>query len=106
MEEGGRLTISSRCSDREVTIGITDSGCGIPAEQADKVFEPYFTTKHDGTGLGLAMSARIVQDHNGTIALQSRPQEGTTVTVKIPIYPEFDSRSSAALQRSNSALPS
>lgn len=106
MEEGGRLTISSRCSDREVTIGITDSGCGIPAEQADKVFEPYFTTKHDGTGLGLAMSTRIVQDHNGTIALQSRPQEGTTVTVKIPIYPEFDSRSSAALQRSNSALPS
>lgn len=91
MEEGGRLSISTLCTDREVTIEIADSGCGIPAEQADKVFDPYFTTKHEGTGLGLAMSARIVQDHNGTISLASRPKEGTTVTVKLPLYPDFDS---------------
>ena len=84
METGGRLTVSTRCNESQVTITIGDSGCGIPADLQDKVFEPYFTTKSDGTGLGLAMSARIIHDHNGSITMESREHEGTTVTVGLP----------------------
>ena len=86
MEEGGRLIVSSRCSEEEIIIDIGDSGCGIPPEFVEKVFEPYFTTKQDGTGLGLAMSARIIQDHNGTITLESGVKQGTTVTVRLPVH--------------------
>jgi two-component system sensor histidine kinase HydH len=86
MEQGGRLIVSSRCSGGEIIVEISDSGCGIPSEIVEKVFEPYFTTKQDGTGLGLAMSARIIQDHNGTISLESRVKQGTTVTVRLPVH--------------------
>lgn len=90
MDDGGTLNITTQCSVNEVTIEVSDSGCGIPADQVDKVFEPYFTTKYEGTGLGLAMSARIVQDHNGTISLSSRPGSGTTLTVTLPAHPDSD----------------
>ena len=86
MGEGGELTISTNCSGRYITIKISDRGCGIPPETIDKVFEPYFTTKHEGTGLGLAMSARIIHDHHGTISLESGEKEGITVTVKLPSH--------------------
>ena len=86
MEEGGRLSITTVCSDTEVRIEINDTGCGIPPEIVDKVFEPYFTTKHEGTGLGLAMSSRIIDDHNGTISLESDKEKGTTVTVCLPVH--------------------
>ncbi|MGI9536604.1 MAG: two-component system sensor histidine kinase NtrB, partial [Desulfocapsaceae bacterium] len=91
MSEGGKLTILTDCSGPDITIEISDSGCGIPSEILDKVFEPYFTNKHEGTGLGLAMSARIVHDHNGTISLKSVEQEGTTITIKLPSQGAFDS---------------
>ena len=84
MEEGGRLIVSSRCMEEEIVVQIGDSGCGIPPDLVEKVFEPYFTTKEDGTGLGLAMSARIIQGHNGSITLESREKQGTTVTVRLP----------------------
>jgi two-component system sensor histidine kinase HydH len=86
MEDGGRLHVSTRCNQDEIIIEVSDSGCGIPPELVEKVFEPYFTTKHDGTGLGLAMSAKIIQDHNGTMELASREKSGTTVTVRLPVH--------------------
>ena len=86
MEEGGRLRVSTRCNKEEIIIEISDSGCGIPSELVEKVFEPYFTTKHEGTGLGLAMSAKIIQDHNGTMELESSEKRGTTVTVRLPVH--------------------
>lgn len=86
MEEGGRLIVSTRCSHEEILIEVSDTGCGISPDLVDKVFEPYFTTKQDGTGLGLAMSAKIVQDHNGTMSLESSEEGGTTVTVKLPVH--------------------
>lgn len=84
MNEGGVLVISTSCSDHWVTIRIADTGCGIQPEIKDRIFEPYFTTKHEGTGLGLAMSARIISDHDGTISVESEDQKGTTAEVRLP----------------------
>ena len=84
MDEGGTLEISTSCSEHEVVAKITDNGCGIAAEIREKVFEPYFTTKYDGTGLGLAMSAKIIADHNGSISIESSQNAGTSVVLRLP----------------------
>ncbi len=84
MEQGGKLDISTLCSDQGVEVAISDTGCGIAPDIREKVFEPYFTTKHDGTGLGLAMSARIIADHNGSISISSRESSGTRVVLRLP----------------------
>lgn len=68
----------------EVHILIKNNGVPIPAEHVDKVFEPFFTTKRSGTGLGLATVKKIVEEHQGHIAIASAPGEGTTVTIKLP----------------------
>jgi signal transduction histidine kinase len=68
-----------------VDIEVQDNGKGIPPEDIDKVLDPYFTSKPDGTGLGLAMAYKIIDEHNGTIRFQSQPGQGTTVTVSLPV---------------------
>lgn len=68
----------------EVQILIKNDGAPIPAEILDKVFEPFFTTKRSGTGLGLATVKKIVEEHDGAIAIGSAPGEGTTVTIRLP----------------------
>ncbi len=85
MEHGGELQVSTSCSDREAVVVIRDNGCGISADIREKIFEPYFTTKHDGTGLGLAMSARIAADHNGSISISANEQRGTSVSLHLPV---------------------
>lgn len=65
-------------------IVITDTGAGIDAENLEHLFEPLFTTKSTGTGLGLAVSHQIVSAHGGTIGIESRVQQGTTVTIRLP----------------------
>lgn len=84
MEEGGTLDIRVGATDRKVEIVVTDSGCGISEEDLGHVFDPYFTTKPEGTGLGMAMSAKIVEEHGGEIHLQSKLGQGTSVIVEIP----------------------
>jgi two-component system sensor histidine kinase HydH len=84
MEEGGRLDIRVGATDRKIEIVVTDNGCGISKEDLGHVFDPYFTTKPEGTGLGMAMSAKIVEEHGGEIHLQSKLGEGTSVIVEIP----------------------
>ncbi len=84
MEDGGRLSVETAGDSEMVSIVISDSGSGIAAEAMPKVFDPYFTTKSGGTGLGLAMSAKIMEDHNGTISISSQETEGTKVTLTIP----------------------
>lgn len=88
MEEGGRLTVSARNSDESdfVLVTIQDTGCGIAQENRSQLFYPYFTTKPGGTGIGLAISQKIVNDHNGSIKVESTLGEGTTVIVKLPVY--------------------
>jgi two-component system sensor histidine kinase PilS (NtrC family) len=69
---------------RCVEIAIADTGVGIPPEVLERVFEPFFTTKRSGSGLGLPTVHRIVENHGGSLALESRPGAGTTVRVRLP----------------------
>jgi two-component system sensor histidine kinase HydH len=63
---------------------VTDTGAGIPQEHLGHIFDPYFTTKPGGTGLGLAIVHKIVESHGGELRVQSRPGEGTAITVVLP----------------------
>ncbi len=85
MPEGGRLTISSTRTEETVSISVQDTGVGIPEEHLDKIFTPMFTTKAKGMGLGLAVCKRLVEAHNSNITVESKIEEGSTFTVKIPI---------------------
>jgi two-component system sensor histidine kinase HydH len=69
-----------------VIIKVQDTGIGIPAEDLDKVLDPYFTTKPDGTGLGLALAYKIIDEHDGTIRFSSSEGKGTTVSIFLPIH--------------------
>lgn len=80
----GRVEINLRDKGAELELEIKDSGCGIPEEVAVHIFEPYFSTKEKGTGLGLPICKRIVEEHEGTIRLESQPGQGTTVTITLP----------------------
>ena len=84
MGNGGKLDVTVSPDEKSVKIEIADTGNGIPAENLDKIFEPYFSTKETGTGLGLAIVKKIVDDHNGTIAVESKLNEGTKFTVRLP----------------------
>jgi two-component system nitrogen regulation sensor histidine kinase NtrY len=68
-----------------VTLKISDNGCGIPAEDKPRLFEPYFSTKKSGTGLGLAIVSTIVSDHNGYIRVRDKEPQGTHFIVELPI---------------------
>jgi len=72
-------------SARAVEVVVRDSGVGIPTEQLSRIFEPYFTTKTKGTGLGLALVRQTIHDHGGTISVASEPGRGTVFTVTIPV---------------------
>ena len=81
----GRVFITSLVTPDAVTLHIRDEGVGIPQETLDKVFNPYFTTKPDGVGLGLAMAKKVMAAHQGTIELHSEVGQGTTVTLSCPL---------------------
>ena len=85
MPNGGKLVISSWREDGYVKVSFADSGVGILAEIAEKIFNPFFTTKKKGTGLGLAVSRRIMEDHGGDISLQSKKGKGTRAVISLPI---------------------
>ncbi len=81
---GGDLSITVRQDETEVKISISDTGPGIPPEQIKKVFDPFFTTKETGTGLGLSITKRIVDEHHGSLYVDSHVGEGTTFTICLP----------------------
>jgi len=85
MPEGGTLTIYSRIEGDKKAVYFRDTGVGIPKENLDKIFQPLFTTKAKGTGLGLAVCKRIVEAHEGTIEVESEVGKGTVFKVKVPI---------------------
>ena len=85
MPEGGQLTIETLQQDDELQLKVTDTGTGIPDDIIGKIFEPYFTTKDFGSGLGLTLVYKIVKEHKGDIAIKSKEGEGTTFTLSFPI---------------------
>lgn len=84
MPEGGALSLSARAKGKEIAIAVADTGTGIPPENMGKLFEPLFTTKAKGIGLGLAVSRKLVEANGGRIQVQSTLGAGTTFTVYLP----------------------
>ncbi len=81
----GRVSVRTRFLGRIVELAVEDNGAGIPSEVADRIFEPFFTTKPTGCGLGLAIVSQIMREHGGRIRYDSRPGEGTTFYLDIPV---------------------
>jgi signal transduction histidine kinase len=99
MKKGGRLTVRTTIVkfspdipqagalpnvDR-IQVDVQDTGCGIAPEDMSKIFDPFFTTKEDGVGLGLSVSHGIIQEHNGTIDVESEKGKGTVFHVQFPL---------------------
>ena len=86
MRSGGILRIRTEVNPTHVIISFIDSGHGIAPEEIGRLFEPYFTTKENGTGLGLMIVQRIVREHGGTIEVESDKDRGTTFRIKLPVH--------------------
>ena len=91
MPSGGTLTIRARAGGGHVRITIADTGVGMDAEALARAFEPYFSTKASGTGLGLPIAKRNVELSGGTVSVASERDQGTTVAVVLPVVPGEDS---------------
>lgn len=89
MPQGGQVRVRARrdpeAPDRFLSLEISDQGMGIPRELLQRVFEPFFTTKARGTGLGLAVVRRIVEDHQGEVQVRSEAGQGTTFVLRLPL---------------------
>jgi signal transduction histidine kinase len=84
-ETGGKLTITSQLSkDRQLVISVSDTGVGLPAEKADQIFNAFFTTKPQGSGMGLTISRRIVESHGGRLWATANCGRGATFHVTLP----------------------
>jgi signal transduction histidine kinase len=88
MRNGGRLDLGIRRDQDEYVVSIADQGPGIPAEVQDKIFNLYFTTKEEGSGIGLAMTFRVIHLHGGAIDFTSEPGQGTVFRMRLPVYDE------------------
>lgn len=85
MPQGGEIQITLSQFKKQVRLDLRDTGMGIPKTQLSKIFEPFYTTKDGGSGLGLAMVAKIIEDHRGNIEVHSQPNQGTTFSLFLPI---------------------
>src|SRR5450631_1443979 len=92
MSQGGQIEVRLVEDGRTAMLSVRDQGEGIPKELLEKIFDLYFTTKKDGSGIGLAMTYRIIQLHNGQVDVDSVPGEGTTFTLRIPLSNPPDAR--------------
>jgi signal transduction histidine kinase len=103
MAEGGKLQVRLAEDGRMALLSIHDQGSGIPPEVRDKIFDLYFTTKKDGSGIGLAMTYRIVELHNGSIEVESDATHGTTFILRLPLSSLQDSRARGYLMPDGSS---
>jgi len=85
MKDGGNLAIETGRRNGHIAVAVRDTGTGIPPAELRNIFNPFFTTKEDGTGLGLSLSYAMVEQHGGTIQVESRPNGGTTLTILLPL---------------------
>jgi signal transduction histidine kinase len=85
-DTGGALTIrSGRSDDSQLLISVSDTGTGLPAEQADQIFGAFFTTKPDGSGMGLTISRSIIESHGGRLWADANAKRGATFYFALPI---------------------
>jgi signal transduction histidine kinase len=83
--EGGKVVITLLSEDEQVTILVKDDGCGMSEERLSRIGEPFYSSKEKGTGLGLTVSFKIVQSHNGSIHFNSEKGNGTEAVIKLPV---------------------
>jgi signal transduction histidine kinase len=101
MPDGGELTLVGGRADDDALLEIRDRGAGIPQEVRDKIFNLYFTTKKNGSGIGLAMAYRVMQLHNGSVEYDSVEGQGTTFRLRLPLSTEeVEPRQEVAARRS------
>ena len=99
-EAGGKLEVRAQpANGSSVQLQVADTGPGIPANKLTKIFDPFYTTKSTGTGLGLFVSQRIVKAHGGTIDVESTEGKGTCFTIRLPAYQEAETSVSTAAAR-------
>ncbi|MCH8969740.1 MAG: two-component sensor histidine kinase [Planctomycetes bacterium] len=84
MPDGGELIVEATAEDEWARIDVTDTGIGIAAEELDKLFKPFFSTRKGGSGLGLSVTRRILTEHGGTIEVQSELGKGSRFSVRLP----------------------
>jgi len=92
IEDGGTIAVRTRQEENFAIMSIEDTGCGIEQEDLQNIFKEFFTKKNKGTGLGLHVSSRIVENHGGCIEVTSKPGEGTTVQVRLPLTRDIPDR--------------
>lgn len=85
MNQGGELILSVAADEYQATIDIIDTGPGIPPDALEKIFQAYYSTKKGGTGLGLALTRRIIREHGGDLLVKSEPGKGTNFTICLPL---------------------
>ena len=84
ISSGGRISLECRQDNHSVNITVTDNGCGMSDEIREKMFDPFFTTQRSGTGLGLAVSHQIIEQHGGTFDVQTEAGTGTSISMRLP----------------------
>jgi signal transduction histidine kinase len=104
MKNGGTLTIKTERKDNEAVISVCDTGMGIPQKNMSKIFEPYFSTKERGSGLGLTLVFKTIKEHRGDIVVASKEGEGTCFTITLPIFQREQRSLSSGEERERFAL--
>jgi nitrogen fixation/metabolism regulation signal transduction histidine kinase len=84
MPDGGKLILCAKPLAAHIEIRVSDTGAGLTPEECERLFTPYYTTKQHGTGLGLAIVQSVISDHNGTITVESHPNQGATFIITLP----------------------
>jgi signal transduction histidine kinase len=102
LEPGGEATVAAGAKGERIEVTVSDNGTGIPERELSRVFEPLFSTRPEGTGLGLTIARRIAVAHRGTLELESEAGKGTTVTVQLPLAPSR--QAAAGLSRPGAGL--
>lgn len=98
MPEGGTLSLSLSAEDSDAVLSITDTGTGMSAEMAERCFYPYVTTRDHGTGLGLSVCRRIVEQHRGTIMAYSEESKGTSFVIRLPLLSPINTPASSHMR--------